>query len=77
MRILFSVLGLLFVVLIIGVLAKKQLAAVAPAPAASVAVPGAALPDSPQPGSPQPTASEIMKSIDAIMQQPRPALQEK
>lgn len=72
MRILFSVLGLLFVVIIIAVLTKKQLAAVAPAPAASVSVPGVGLP-----ASPPSTPTEVKKSVDAIMQQARPALEEK
>jgi hypothetical protein len=70
MRIIFGVLGLLFVVLIVGMLTKKQLAAVAPAPAATVQ--GVALPT-----LPQSAASDVKQSLDAIMQQARPALEEK
>nr|WP_315233015.1 hypothetical protein [uncultured Albidiferax sp.] len=60
MRAIFSVLGLLAVVLVVSLLAKKQLA---PAP---LAVPGAAVPV-PAASVPQ----QYKQALDAALQQPR------
>jgi hypothetical protein len=66
MRIVFSVLGLLIVVAIIGVLAKKQLTAVAP-----VAVPGAPGVSTPV-GTPKQQVQQFQQSVqDAVQQTPR------
>ena len=73
MRIVFSVLSLLVVVAIIGVLAKKQLTAVAPtaqsAPAAegTVAVPT---------GTPQQQVQKVQQAVQGALQQARPATDE-
>lgn len=73
MRAIFSVVGLLLVVLIVGLLAKKQLAGVpAPAaaggPAAGVAVPA---------GSPKAQVQQFQQAVQESMQQPRPMPDEK
>jgi hypothetical protein len=80
MRILFSVLGLLVVVMVIGIVAKKQLAAVNQ----PLNLPGAtssASSSTPSPAAlaqnPQSAASQVKQSVDAMLQQPRPALEEK
>jgi hypothetical protein len=80
MRILFSVLGLLVVVMVIGIVAKKQLAAVnqplnLPA-ASSSAGPGAPSPAA-MTQNPQSAASQVKQSVESMLQQPRPALEEK
>ncbi|CAN5600503.1 hypothetical protein BH11PSE7_BH11PSE7_17330 [soil metagenome] len=80
MRILFSVLGLLVVVMVIGIVAKKQLAAVNQ-PLNLPAVSGNAGSGAPTPAAlpqnPQSAASQVKQSVDAMLQQPRPALEEK
>ncbi len=69
MRAIFSVLGLMAVVLVIGLAAKKQLTAVsapplsAPPPAGSATAPAAA---------PQPQVQQFKHNLDAAMQQARP-----
>ncbi len=77
MRMIFSITGLLIVVAVIGAIAKKQLAVVAPstqtlssAPS-STSTPGAAL------STPRPTASEIKQSVETMLQTPRPGTEEK
>jgi hypothetical protein len=66
MRILFSVVGLLLVVAIIGVLAKNQLkAGVAPA------IPGAP-PGSAAPATPQQQVKQFEQAVQGTMQQARP-----
>ena len=68
MRAIFGVLGLLLVVAIVGVLAKKQLGAnVAPPPAAN-SVPGVATPT----GTPQQQVEQFQKAVEGAMQAPRP-----
>ena len=65
MRMVFGVVGLLMVVVIVGVLAKKQLTAgVAP----SAEVPGASVPT----GTPQQQVQQFQEAAEAAMQQPRP-----
>lgn len=80
MRILFSVLGLLLVVMVIGIVAKKQLAAVNQ-PLALPAATSTGTPGAPSPAAlaqnPQSAASQVKQSVDAMLQQPRPALEEK
>jgi hypothetical protein len=70
MRAVFSVLGLLIVVAVIGVLAKKQLASVAgptvvPAVAATPDTAGA------PPATPQQTVKQFQQAVESQMQQPR------
>lgn len=68
MRAIFSVVGLLVVVAIIGMLAKKQLGAgVAPA-TPSAAVPGVATPT----GTPKQQQEQFRQAVEGAMQQPRP-----
>lgn len=70
MRVIFGVLSLLVVVAIVGILAKKQLGAVAPvaAPAAATA-PGTAPVLS---GTPQQQVQQYQQAIQGAMQQARP-----
>lgn len=69
MRAVFGILSLLVVVAIVGVLAKKQLGAGAPAAATSPALEGAVV----QPaGTPAQQVQQVRQVIDATMQQPRP-----
>ena len=68
MKAIFSIVGLLLVVVVIGMLAKKQLGAgVAPA-APAAAVPGVATPT----GSPQQQQEQFRQAIEGAMQQARP-----
>jgi hypothetical protein len=70
MRAVFGVLGLLVVVAIVGVLAKKQLGAVAPKAAPpTVAAPGSA---SPPTGTPQQQVQQVQQAVQGAMQQARP-----
>lgn len=71
MRILFSVVSLLLVVLVIGVLTRKQLSAVSVPAAVVVNLPGGTVP---MPA--HATASEVKKSVEGILQQERPGLKE-
>lgn len=66
MRIVFSMLGLLIVVAVIGILAKKQLGAIGPAaaPAASVAPGGMAAPT----GTPQQQVQQFRQAAENAMQ---------
>lgn len=64
MKALFSIASLLLVVVVVGLLAKKQLSAVSPAPA---------------PGAPNTAATtpanqvqQVGKQVESLMQQPRP-----
>ena len=70
MRIVFSVLSLLVVVAVIGILAKKQLGAVAPgaAPAAVTSPSGMAAPT----GTPQQQVQQFRQAAESAMQQARP-----
>lgn len=75
MRAVFGILSLLVVVAIIGILAKKQLGAGAPAAAASPAPEGAVMQ---QPaGTPAQQVQQVRQAIDATMQQARPMPDEK
>lgn len=65
MRSIFSLLGLLAVVLVVGLLVKKQLAPSASGPAATVKQ------------SPQQTQQQFKQALDAAMQTPRPEPEEK
>jgi hypothetical protein len=69
MRAVFSVLGLLLVVLIVGMLAKKQLTSL-PAPA----TPSAAANGNPvaPSGTPQQQVQQFQKAVQESMQAPRP-----
>jgi len=76
MRVVFGVLSLLIVVAIIGILAKKQLGAVAPvaAPAASPAADGTMARPA---GTPAQQVQQFQKGVEATMQQARPMPEEK
>ncbi|MGV3571158.1 MAG: hypothetical protein ACO1PB_11205 [Ramlibacter sp.] len=68
MKAIFSIVGLLLVVAVIGVLAKKQLGAgVAPA-TPSTEVPGVATPT----GTPQQQQEQFKRAVEGAMQQARP-----
>jgi hypothetical protein len=70
MRAIFGVVGLLVVVLIVGVLAKKQLSA-------GVAPPVAGVPGSSAPAAtPQQQVQQFKQAAEAAMQQPRPMPEE-
>jgi hypothetical protein len=71
-RILFSVVGLLVVVLIVGLLAKKQLQAVQPMAAGPAASADATVQSSAQAMQRQ-TADDVKKALDAGMQRNREA----
>ena len=72
MRGLFSVLGLLLVVAIVGVLVKKQMGSLA-GPAPLPAVPGAsAAAAGARPATPQQTVQQFQQAVQGQMQQPRP-----
>jgi hypothetical protein len=75
MRIVFSMLGLLVVVAVIGVLAKKQLGSAAPvtAPAAVGAPAGMAAPS----GTPQQQVQQFRQAAEGAMQQARPMPEDK
>ncbi len=70
MRVIFGVLSLLVVVAVIGMLAKKQLGAVAPAaaPSAGVAAGTMAAPT----GTAQQQVQQFRQAVDSVMQQARP-----
>ena len=76
MRIVFGVLSLLVVVAIIGVLAKKQLTAIAPvADPAGAAAAGTMAPPA---GTPQQQVQQFQQAVQGtIMQQARPMPEEK
>lgn len=76
MRAIFSILGLLIVVAVIGFLAKKQLGAtsqitVRPADGASSTLPAAA-PGMTVPQQSQQMQQQVKQSVEAAMQQTRP-----
>jgi hypothetical protein len=68
MRAVFGVLSLLFVVAIVGFLAKKQLSAGVAPPVS--AVPGAAA--GAPPATPKQQVEQFKQAVDGAMQQPRP-----
>lgn len=66
MRAVFSVVGLLIVVLVIGMVAKKQLATIAPqAPVTAAGTPAAA-------STPQNQVQAMKQAAEAALQTPRP-----
>ncbi len=78
MRFLFSVLGILFVVAVVGLLAKKQFASLSDAqrsaPASSRVVPS----EGAQPtGPPAHQVQQVEKAVQNLMQQPRPMPEDK
>lgn len=81
MRAIFSILGLLIVLAVVGMLAKKQLGAVTSSPAKVPAESGVLVPSTP-PGAnvqqqSQQIQQQIKQSVDAAMQQPRAMPDEK
>jgi len=78
MRGLFSVLGLLLVVAIVGLLAKKQFSAMsqasAPPSAVSAPAPGTVVMPS---GTPQQQVRQVEQSVQGLMQQARPMPEDK
>lgn len=78
MRILFSIVGLLVVVAIIGVVAKKQLGATVNVPQMpGVSTTSGAAQGGTMAQTPQSTASQVKQSVEGMLQQPRPGLEEK
>lgn len=71
MRVVFGVLSLLVVVAVIGLLAKKQLGAIAPvAQPASVSVPEGTM--AAPTGTPQQQVQQFQQAVQGAMQQARP-----
>jgi hypothetical protein len=69
MRAIFTICGLLVVLVIVGMLAKKQLTAgVAPVPAGTTAGSTMAAPR----GTPQQQVQQFKNAVEGAMQQPRP-----
>jgi hypothetical protein len=75
MRAIFSVVGLLLVVAIIGLLAKKQLTG-GPAPAPASGSTGTAGVVAPA-GTPKQQVQQFQRAVQDTMQQPRPMPEEK
>jgi Na+-transporting methylmalonyl-CoA/oxaloacetate decarboxylase gamma subunit len=75
MRAVFGVLSLLIVVAIVGLLARKQLAAIAPsaAPAAAGAPAGTLAPA----GTPKQQVQQFQQAVEGAVQQARPMPEEK
>jgi hypothetical protein len=74
MRAVFSVLGLLIVVAIVGLLARKQLSSVpAPATQAATSAAGVVAPT----GTPQQQVQQFQRAVQDAVQQPRPMPDEK
>ena len=71
MRGLFTVLSLLVVIVIIGVLVKKQMGSLA-GPGALPAVPGAPAPAPGAPSTPKQTVQQFEQAVQGQMQQARP-----
>ena len=69
MRMFFSVLSLLFVVAIIGVLAKKQLGSASAPPATVPTAAGTVVVPS---GTPQQQMQQVQQAVEGAMQQARP-----
>lgn len=67
MRAIFSIVGLLVVVAIVGLIAKKQLTA-GTAPASAAAVHGVAMPT----GTPKQQVEQFQQAVQGAMQQARP-----
>lgn len=65
MRTVFSVLGLVIVVAIIGMVAKKQLTAIAPAAGTTAA-------GQPAPAAPQQQVQQMRQAAEGALQAPRP-----
>lgn len=81
MRAIFSILGLLIVLAVVGMLAKKQLGALTSSPAKAPAESGVLVPST-APGAnvqqqSQQIQQQIKQSVDAAMQQPRAMPDEK
>ena len=73
MRMAFGVLSLLVVVLIIGVLAKKQLGSASGTPAAPTTTQGVTAPT----GTPKQQVDQVKQSVEGLMQQaPRQSTEE-
>ena len=69
MRVIFGVLSLLVVVAIVGVLAKKQLGAVAPVAGPPVAAEPGTMPA--PAGTPQQQVKQFQQAVQGAMEQPR------
>jgi multidrug efflux pump subunit AcrB len=81
MRSIFSILGLLIVLAVVGMLAKKQLGSLAGSAPKAPAESGVTLPTAAPGASPQQQSQQIQQqikqSVDAALQQPRPMPEEK
>lgn len=77
MKGMFSVLGLLLVVALVGLLAKRQFSEMGRAPAApALTAPASEVPALPA-GTPQQQMRQVQQSVEALMQQPRPMPEDK
>ena len=74
MRIVFGALSLLVAVAIVGILAKKQLSAAAPAAVPAQATEGVMAPPS---GTPQQQVQQFQQAVQGAMQQARPMPEDK
>ena len=70
MRALFSVLGLLIVVLVIGMLVKKQMGSIAGPP--GLPTPAGTAPAAGRPTTPQQTVQQFQQAVQGQMDQARP-----
>ena len=77
MKIIFSVLSLLVVVLMVGLLARKQLGALSTLGPAPVASAGVSVPNGGPQQQSQQLQSQVKKSVEDALQQARPQLEEK
>ena len=78
MKAVFGIVGLLVVLVIVGLLARKQIAGVAPAPPAPVPSVGTPSDTAAKPaGSPAHQVEQVRRSVEGLMQQPRPLPEEK
>lgn len=74
-RIVFGALSLLIVVALVGILAKKQLSAISPAPASSSGASGQAM--AVPSGTPKQQVQQFEQAVQGAMQQARPMPEEK
>ena len=77
MRMVFGVLSLLIAVVVVGVLAKKQLVALSGAGTAPAAAAGVALPAATPQAAGQQLPAQFKQSLDEALQTPRPAVDDK
>lgn len=77
MRMVFGVLSLLIAVAVVGLLAKKQLAALSGAGTAPAAAAGVVLPAAAPQAAGQQLPAQFKQSLDEALQAPRPPVDDK